>query len=68
MTIQEFANVLGVSVSEIIKRLMGLGIMMTINNAIDFDTAEILALDYKKVLKKDSTRDEINFEDLSNEE
>ena len=64
MTIQEFANVLGVSVSEIIKRLMGLGIMMTINNAIDFDTAEILALDYKKVLKKDSTRDEINFEEL----
>ena len=32
--------------------------------AIDFETAEILALEYGKTLKKDSTRDETNFEEL----
>ena len=64
MNVGEFANSLGVTPTEIIKKLMGLGIMMTINASIDFDTAEIVASDFDKVLKKDSTRDETNFEEL----
>ena len=64
MNVGDFANVLGVTPTEVIKKLMGLGMMMTINAGIDFDTAEIVASEFNKVLKKDSTRDETNFEEL----
>ena len=64
MNVSDFANVLGKNVAEIIKKLMGLGKIMNLNAGIDFETAEILALEYGKTLKKDSTRDETNFEEL----
>jgi len=64
MSVSEFANVLNKNVAEIIKKLMGLGKLMNLNAMIDFETAEILALEYGKTLKKDSTRDETNFEEL----
>ena len=64
MTVSDFANILGVNVTEVIKKLMGLGKIMNINATIDFETAEIVALDYNKTLKKDTTRDETNFEEL----
>ena len=64
MSVSDFANVLNKNVAEIIKKLMGLGKIMNLNAAIDFETAEILALEYGKTLKKDSTRDETNFEEL----
>lgn len=64
MSVAEFANVLGKNVAEIIKKLMGLGKIMNLNAAIDFETAEILALEYNKTLKRDTTRDESNFEEL----
>ena len=64
MSVSEFANVLGVSVAEVIKKLMSLGKIMNLNASIDFETAEIVALDFDKTLKRDSTRDEINFEEL----
>lgn len=43
---------------------MSLGKLMNLNALIDFDTAEILAMEYGKTLKKDSTRNEVNFEEL----
>ena len=64
MSVSEFANVLNKNVAEIIKKLMGLGKLMNLNASIDFETAEILALEYGKTLKKDTTRDETNFEEL----
>ena len=64
MSVSEFANVLNMNVAEIIKKLMSLGKILNLNAAIDFETAEILALEYGKTLKKDSTRDETNFEEL----
>ena len=64
MTVSEFANVLNKNVAEIIKKLMSLGKIMNLNATIDFETAEILALEYEKTLKKDSTQDESNFEEL----
>ena len=64
MSVAEFANVVGKNVAEIIKKLMGLGKIMNLNAAIDFETAEILALEYNKTLKRDTTRDESNFEEL----
>lgn len=45
-TIKEFAEVLGLKVSEIIKKLMGNGIMATQNQPMDMDAALILAEEY----------------------
>ena len=64
MNVADFANVLNMNVAEVLKKLMSLGKIMNLNAAIDFETAEILALDFGKTLKKDSTRDETNFEEL----
>ena len=64
MNVADFANVLGKNVAEVIKKLMSLGKLMNLNAAIDFETAEILALDYGKTLKKDSAMNETNFEEL----
>ena len=64
MSVSEFANVLNMNVAEIIKKLMSLGKILNINAVIDFETAEILALEYGKTLKKNTTRDETNFEEL----
>ena len=68
MTVSELANSLNVGVGEILKKIMGLGMMLTLNSSIDFDTAEIVVSDYGKTLKSDTTRDEVNFEDLEIEE
>jgi translation initiation factor IF-2 len=43
ITIREFASLLETSPIEIIKKLMSNGVMASINQAIDFDTAAILA-------------------------
>ena len=64
MSVADLANVLNKNVAEIIKKLMSLGKLMNLNAIIDFETAEILALEYGKTLKKDTTRDEANFEEL----
>ena len=64
MSVADLANKLNKNVAEIIKKLMSLGKIMNLNATIDFETAEILALEYGKTLKKDSTRDEFNFEEL----
>ena len=63
MTVGELANSLGVNSGEIVKKLFNLGIMATINNAISFENAEILILDYGKELKREETRDVTNFEE-----
>ena len=64
MNVSEFSSVLGKSVAEVIKKLMDLGKLMNINSSIDFETAEIVAIEFGKTLKKDSTRDETHFEEL----
>lgn len=64
MTVAELSSSLSVSPAALIKKLMGLGMMVNINASLDFDTAEILAADYNKTLKKESTLDETNFEEL----
>ncbi len=68
MSVADLANSLNVGVGEVLKKIMGLGMMLTLNSAIDFDTAEIVVSDYGKTLKSDTTRDEVNFEDLEIEE
>ena len=63
MTIGELANELGVNSSELVKKLFSLGIMATINNAISFENAEILVLEYNKELKREESLDVTNFEE-----
>ena len=63
MTVSELANTLEISGTDIIKKLMSLGLMVTLNQAIDFENAEIIVLDYNKVLKKEETQDVANFEE-----
>lgn len=64
MTVGEFATELKTSVGEVIKKLMTLGMMMNLNQVIDFDTASIIASDMGKELKREETTDEVNFEEL----
>lgn len=62
MTIKEFSNGLGVSVSELLKKLMSLGIMTNMNAKISFDDASVIALEFNKELKKEEQVDISNFE------
>ena len=64
MTIAELATALNVGSGELIKKLFSLGVMATINNAITFENAEILVLDYNKELKREETADVTNFEEF----
>ena len=64
MTVGDLAKNIGVGVGEVIGKLMGLGIMATVNNSIDYDTAEIVVTDYGKNLKREEATDESNFEEL----
>lgn len=45
-TVKEFSEKIGKPVNEIVKKLMLLGIMATINSNIDFETAELVASDF----------------------
>ena len=64
MTVNELATSLNVSGGEVVKKLFSLGIMATLNNAITFENAEIIALDYGKELKNEATQDVSNFEEF----
>lgn len=63
MTIGQLADALGVNSSELVKKLFSLGIIATINNAISFENAELLVIDYDKELKREETADVTNFEE-----
>ena len=64
MTIGELATALGVSASEVIKKLFTLGLMVNINSPISFENAEIIVLDYGKELKNEKTANVANFEEF----
>lgn len=52
ISVKEFAAQLGREASEIIKKLFMLGKMVTINQEIDHETAELVALDYNCEVKE----------------
>ena len=62
MTVNDLADTLGVPSSQIIMKLMGLGIMATANNTLSFDNVELVAIDYNKTVKKEEETDISNFE------
>ena len=63
MTVGELAEELKVASSEIIKKLIDLGLMVSVNQSIDYDNAELIALEYQKNLKREETQDVANFEE-----
>jgi Translation initiation factor 2 (IF-2; GTPase) len=63
MTVNDLATEIGVSGTELIGKLMSLGSMLSINQVIDFDVAELVVVEYGKTLKKEETQDVANFEE-----
>ena len=62
MIVSDLAAALNISGAEVVKQLMDLGLMIALNQPIDYDNAEIIAAYYNKTLKKEETQDKTNFE------
>ena len=62
MTVTTLATELKVNSTEIIKKLMKLGIMANVNYPLSYEIVELLVLDYDKELKKEESKDISNFE------
>ncbi|MBR4179027.1 MAG: translation initiation factor IF-2 [Bacilli bacterium] len=63
MSVADLANELGVSPTDVVKKLIGMGLMISSNQAISFDDASIVVLDYNKELTREETTDISNFEE-----
>ena len=69
-TVKEFSEKIGKPVNEIVKKLMLLGIMATINSNIDFETAELIASEFGITLelKAEKSFEEKLLESAKNED
>lgn len=68
ITVGALAKLLKKGLNDIIMKLMGLGIMATINQELDFETAELIAAEYNVSVSKELTEEEMedirfNFDD-----
>ena len=63
MSVSDLADELGISASEIVKKLIGMGLMISSSQAISFDDASVVVLEYNKELVKEETTDISNFEE-----
>ena len=54
IALSDLAKRMGIKAGEIIKKLMDLGVMTTVNQAIDFDTAVLVAAEFDYELEKAS--------------
>ena len=70
ITVKDFAAELKKTTAEVIKKLLGYGVMATINNEIDFDTASLIADEFGvKVNKKETvTEEDILFDESEDKE
>ena len=65
MTTQEIAEALSISTTELVKKLfMTMGIMATATQAIDRDTAELIAMEYGFELKDKQITDMTRFDEM----
>lgn len=63
LTVAELAEKLGKETTEIIKKLMFLGVMATKNQDLDDDTIELIASEYDyEVVKEEEPLDDLNFD------
>ncbi|MCI8654590.1 MAG: translation initiation factor IF-2 [Clostridia bacterium] len=70
ITVKDLATELKKTTSDIIKKLLGYGIMATINNEVDFDTAFLIAEEFnvKAIKKQTVTEEDILFDDSEDKE
>ena len=70
LTVKAFAELIKKTSSEVIKKLFGLGIMATLNQEIDFDTAFLIAEEYGITAEKEivKTEEDILFDDTEDSE
>jgi translation initiation factor IF-2 len=64
VTVAELARAMGVKAAELVKKLMSLGIVANINQAIDFDTASLVADDFGYELDLDQFELERTLEEI----
>ncbi len=57
ITVQELANRMAEKLGDVVKKLMGLGIMATANQSIDADTAELVLGEFGHTIKRVSESD-----------
>ncbi|MDY6837670.1 MAG: translation initiation factor IF-2 [Thermodesulfobacteriota bacterium] len=58
IVVSDLAKRMGIKASEVIKRLMALGVMATLNQAIDFETATVVASDFDYEVEKAAFEEE----------
>ena len=63
MTVAELSKELYINPAEIIKKIIALGEMASLNQAISYELAELIVSDYNKTLKHEETQDVANFEE-----
>lgn len=70
MTVKEFAEAIKKQASEVIKKLFSMGIMATVNQDIDFDTAFLIASEFGITAEKQVvvTEEDILFDDSEDAE
>ena len=64
MTVSEFAEKLDENPNEIIMKLMNLGVMASLNQEIEFETAEIIASEYGFTAVKEDVEEDDSLEDI----
>lgn len=57
ITVQELSNRMAIRASEVVKKLMNLGVVATLNQTIDADTAELLISEFGHSIKRVSEGD-----------
>lgn len=63
MTVAELSKELYINPAEIIKKIIALGEMASLNQPITYELAELIVSDYNKTLKHEETQDVANFEE-----
>ena len=64
VTVTDLAKAMGTKATELLKRLMKLGVMANINQSLDFDTASLVADELGFELELDSFKEERFFSDV----
>ena len=59
VVLADLAKRMGIKANEMIAKLMGLGVMVTVNQTIDFDTASLVAAEFDYELEKAATVEEL---------
>jgi translation initiation factor IF-2 len=70
VTVKELAAEMKKTTADVIKKLLGFGVMATINNEIDFDTAYLIAEEFgiTAIKKETVTEEDILFDDTEDKE